>query len=72
MVFSCEFCEISENILFAEHPWTTASVAVESNLKRTVCGNLKASVNDSTTSRLFKTFGNFHFSYFPEHLRSTS
>ena len=24
-VFSCEFCEISKNIFFAEHIWTTAS-----------------------------------------------
>ena len=24
-VFSCEFCEISENTFFAEHLWTTAS-----------------------------------------------
>ena len=25
-VFSCEFCEISKNILFTEHLWATASV----------------------------------------------
>ena len=24
-VFSCEFCEISKNIFFTEHLWTTAS-----------------------------------------------
>ena len=24
-VFSCEFCDISKNILFTEHLWTTAS-----------------------------------------------
>ena len=24
-VFSCEFCEISENTFFAEHFWATAS-----------------------------------------------
>ena len=24
-LFSCEFCEISKNILFTEHLWTTAS-----------------------------------------------
>ena len=24
-VFSCEFCEISNNTFFTEHPWTTAS-----------------------------------------------
>ena len=25
-MFSCEFCETSENIFFIEHFWTTASV----------------------------------------------
>ena len=25
-MFSCEFCEISKNIFFTEHLWTTASV----------------------------------------------
>ena len=25
-VFSCEFCEISKNIFFTEHLWTTASM----------------------------------------------
>ena len=25
-VLSCEFCEISENTFFTEHPWATASV----------------------------------------------
>ena len=25
-MFSCEFCEISKNTFFAEHPWATASV----------------------------------------------
>ena len=24
-VFSCEFCKISKNTFFTEHPWTTAS-----------------------------------------------
>ena len=24
-VFFCEFCEISKNTFFTEHPWTTAS-----------------------------------------------
>ena len=24
-VFSCEFCEISKNIFFTEHLWTTAT-----------------------------------------------
>ena len=24
-MFSCEFCEISKNIFFTEHLWTTAS-----------------------------------------------
>ena len=24
-MFSCEFCEISKNTFFTEHPWTTAS-----------------------------------------------
>ena len=24
-VFSCKFCEISKNIIFTEHLWTTAS-----------------------------------------------
>ena len=23
--FSCEFCKISKNIFFTEHPWATAS-----------------------------------------------
>ena len=27
-VFSCEFCEISKNTFFIEHPWTTASVCI--------------------------------------------
>ena len=25
-VFSCEYCEISKNIFFTEHLWTTASI----------------------------------------------
>ena len=25
-VFSCKFCEISKNIIFTEHLWTTASL----------------------------------------------
>ena len=25
-VFSCEFCEISKNIIFTEHLWATASI----------------------------------------------
>ena len=25
-VFSCEFCEVSKNTFFTEHPWSTASV----------------------------------------------
>ena len=29
LAFSCEFCEISKNIFFAEHLWTTASEAAE-------------------------------------------
>ena len=31
-VFSCEFYEISKNIFFTEHLWTTASVPLETNL----------------------------------------
>ena len=27
-VFSCEFCEISKNIFFKEHPWTNASTLI--------------------------------------------
>ena len=27
-VFSCEFCEISKNIFFTEHLWTSASVYI--------------------------------------------
>ena len=26
-VFSCEFCEISQNTFFTEHLWTTASIS---------------------------------------------
>ena len=28
-MFSCEFCEISQNIFFAEHLWTTVSELCE-------------------------------------------
>ena len=28
-VFPCEFCEISNNIFFTEHPWASASVQFE-------------------------------------------
>ena len=28
-VFSCEFCEISDNTLFPEHLWTNASVVLK-------------------------------------------
>ena len=31
-MFSCELCQISKNIFFTEHPWTTASV-VKKNIK---------------------------------------
>ena len=33
-VFSCQFCEISKNIFFTEHVWTTASVP--ENIKLTI------------------------------------
>ena len=32
LVFSCEFCEVSKNTFFTEHPWTTASVYLFMNL----------------------------------------
>ena len=32
-VFSCQFCEISKNIFFTEHVWTTASVPENIKLK---------------------------------------
>ena len=28
-MFSCEFCQISKNIFFTEHLWTTASILLE-------------------------------------------
>ena len=32
-MFSCEFCEISENTFFTEHLWTTASYILNEFLK---------------------------------------
>ena len=37
-MFSCEFCEISRNIFFTEHLWTTAS---EKNIVRKLFANAK-------------------------------
>ena len=33
-VFSCEFCEISNNIFFTEHLWTTASEVLATLINR--------------------------------------
>ena len=73
-VFSCEFCEISNNTLFTEHLWTTASafrkrysyftqLKLESANSATITYGLKKYENISNRKKLYNVLIAVIFSY---------
>ena len=56
LVFSCEFCEISKNIFFTEHLWTTASEKCFQLLTLSKCFTSLAVIKGSTQCAQKVTF----------------
>ena len=58
-VFSCEFCQISKNIFYTEHPWATASILREGRRLKQIEISITSKLHKENNKKKVKMFLHF-------------